>query len=123
MSIIKDVKVLGSQSVKSGRIYSKEALEQLAKMLDGVPVHIGCSSKPRKVEDRVGKCLGNGRLDEKGDVVCDIELFPRFQADENLLDKGRLAFNGFGEVNIKDGIEEVTEISNVRSIDIVSKDT
>lgn len=125
--MIKGVKVLGFVS-KNKRLYSQEAIRKAANLYENAPVNIDhpTSDGPRTYESRFGK-LVNINMQKDG-LYGDLVFNPKHRLAESLIWFAKnapelvgLSHNARARTRLnKDGIEEVHEITDVVSVDLVS---
>tara|TARA_B110000285_G_C15112047_1_gene611715 strand:+ start:760 stop:1905 length:1146 start_codon:yes stop_codon:yes gene_type:complete len=125
--IIKNVKVLGRTS-GNRRIYTQEAMERGAALYEGVSVFIDHGNTPG--EERSLKAdfgiLKNVSVVE-GAIRGDLHYWKTGSQAAKVIEKTKRAPRSFGlshdaviDGEIKDGVFEVTEIIEVRSVDLVT---
>jgi hypothetical protein len=125
--LIKNVKVLGLVSL-NGRRYTPEAVKAAAPLYEGVKVNVNHPKKPsdqRDARDRIGK-LVNIRFVENRGLYGDLMLLKEhdmsaklFEAAERMPDTFGLSHNARGDGESRGGVFVVTEIVEVRHVDIV----
>jgi hypothetical protein len=127
--IIPGVKVLGVES-KNGRRYPLEVMEKSLQKYEGAIVNIDhpAGSEPRKYEDRFGR-LTNCRLESDG-IYADLSYNPKHPLAEgfewwvkNDPKAIGLSHNAQAKtkMNEQDNIEEIEEIVQVDSVDLVAE--
>ena len=125
--IIFGVKVLGHDS-QNKRRYLPECIKSASKFYEGINVNKNHPDKPtdsRKSEDRIG-WLENVRVTDDG-LRADLHLLLSDPLTRKLLEAAEkrpslfgLSHNAQGNGEDKDGVFEVCEITEVRSVDIVA---
>lgn len=123
---IRGVKVLGLKS-KNGREYSPDATRKAQPMYEGATIFIDHSeSKSRPTRDRWGK-LVNVAPDSAGELWGDIEFLKTHSMTETILESierfndGGLSHVVDGRLTNQGGKRVVTEITEVFSVDFVTK--
>ena len=135
--IIHGVKVVGLQSPNThgvdgaeGTVYSRKALEEAARLYEGAPVNIDHPdrSKPksdRSSNDRFGRLQGV-ELRPDG-LYADLHYLKSHpmaervtEAAERMPDLFALSHNAYGRGEVREGRYVVSEIPEVRSVDLVA---
>ena len=125
--LIKNVKLVGFNS-KNNRVYSRKCLEDALKLYEGAPVnanHVD-SDKEVSIYDRLGK-IQNVKMTDDG-VFGDFHFLKTHPMAERVLEAADKMPELFGfshraqgtVKSNKSGPEEVSKISNVLSVDLVS---
>lgn len=125
--LIKNVKLVGFNS-KNNRVYSRKCLEDALKLYEGAPVnanHVD-SDKEVSIYDRLGK-IENVKMTDEG-VFGDFKFLKSHPMAERVLEAADKMPELFGfshraqgtVKSNKSGPEEVSKISNVLSVDLVS---
>lgn len=138
-SIIFGVKVVGTQSPNrhrvtgaSGTVYDTAALESALSRYEGVRVNCDHPDranprKDRSARDRLGK-LKNARI-VGGEIYADLHLIPSHEMTAKIMDSAEneglndcfaLSHNAIGRGEVRGGKYVVTEIPEVRSVDLVA---
>lgn len=126
--IIHNVKVLGRESA-NGRTYEDPAMDQAAKLYEGIDVNIDHPSKATPDADRT-LVEGFGVLENvrrKGDAVfADLPYLKTHPLAEMVVERAKrmpqkfgLSHNAEGTVRMEDGRQIVEAIEDVRSVDLV----
>lgn len=128
---VRGAKVLGLVSL-NGREYAKEAVAKAvaSRMYEGAKMNLDHSEdagSPRRVVERFGR-IHNARTDELGEVWGDIRFNPHHEWAKTFAwwavnDPGAISLSHVATGTVtetKDGVELVTEIHKVISVDIVS---
>lgn len=125
--IIYGVKVCGLESA-NGRAYTAEALRKAARLYEGLPVNVNHPSKARDdraSEDRFGK-LVNVRFAGDG-LYADLHFLRSHPMAERVMEAAErmpsafgLSHNAGGKMEKVNGRPTVTEITEVRSVDLVA---
>lgn len=126
--VIRNVKVIGFKS-DNGREYPRETLEKARPMYEGKKVyanHPDRPGQPRDVEDLIGT-LVNVRMAEDG-LRADLAYNPKHPLAESLIEDAQkhkgwygLSHNADGKVERRNGVDVVTEIVHVKSVDLVTE--
>lgn len=126
--VIRGVKILGRSS-RNGREYSTEAMQEAAKLYEGVAVNLNHPSRAtpnasRPVEDGIG-WLENVRVRADG-VYGDLAVLKSHPRAESIFEfaernPGRfgLSHNAAGNVVTRNGRQIVESVDAVRSVDLV----
>lgn len=135
--IIRHVKVVGKQSPNThgihgveGTLYTTEALEGAKALYEGLKVNIDHPprekpGKERSSYDRLGKLVDC--VVEDGELYADLHLLKAhpmaerlMEAAEKMPDAFALSHNALGKGDVRNKIYVITEIPEVRSVDIVA---
>lgn len=135
--IIYGVKVVGKSSPNThgvrnveGTDYTEQALKGAISLYEGIKVNVDHPSreKPnadRSAYDRIGK-LVNVRIEE-GELYADLKLLTKHPLAERLMEAAEkmpdcfgLSHNGYGKGAVKGDRYVITEIPEVRSVDVVA---
>ncbi|MEW4564673.1 hypothetical protein AB1K70_19185 [Bremerella sp. JC770] len=125
--IIYGVKVCGNKS-KNGRVYPSHVLEAAAHVYEGVAVYLDHGQMPgdeRPLEAHFGN-LRRVRM-ENGELYADLHYLKSHAAAEAVLERAERFANNFGlshdaEIysNMDAGVQRVTKIMSVASVDLVT---
>lgn len=128
-AVIYGVKILGRESL-NGRVYSQTALEQAAKLYDGIAVNLDHPVDPRSVRSvsEGWGVLRNTRVARDG-VYGDLHYLKNHAQTPALIERAQrfprnfgLSHNASGTVvATPDGPDIVESIEHVESVDLVSK--
>lgn len=126
--IIRNVKVLGLESVSHGRVYLREAVHRAAKLYEGCKVYTDHNMTPgkhRSVRELFGKLINIKPTDDglRGDlqILTTHEIAESVLEDaEKGLDLFGLSHNADGRGDFRNGVQTIREIVHVVSVDLVT---
>lgn len=126
--VIHSVRVLGLRS-SNGRRYLPEAVAAAAHLYEGKPVRLDHPDEPdetRSVDTNIG-WLRNVRVGNDGGLYADLHYLKSHPFAPRLVEAARrhprtysLSHNADGETHVEGGVLVVTEITEVRSVDLVT---
>lgn len=127
--VIRGVKVLGASS-KNGRTYTPAAMKQAAALYEGVEVCVDHDKANPARERSVRESFGELRSVElrEGAIYADLHFVKSHPLAAQVCESAErfparigLSHNAVGSVVHRDGGETVTEITRVRSVDLVTR--
>ena len=129
--IIRNVKILGPVSL-NGRRYTEEAIKKAAPMYEGRHVNVDHSTdfdeKPRGVMEQVG-VIKNPTIGEGGGIYADLHMLTSHISAPALMERAEKFPKSFGlshdaqgtVTENEEGVDIVSEITAVNSVDFVSE--